>query len=423
MSSIYRPAEKQNKKIKNQLSSEMWLAFKFVLSRKFLIDGSALLSIFGLILGVAALIVSQAVMRGFEDSLQKAMVDVTADIQLVKRGRLLEDWPQFKKKITELSPEIVGVSRFTYAEAVFAHQGQVSGVLVQGLDLTEAFQILNFKNRLSAGQLLSGNGQIVIGQGLSKKHHLKIGDRVYLAVPISTSLDSNSFRRQTAEFQVVGVIDFGKNEWNERLILSEISDLQKLIDVGQRFTGTFMKIKDSSMAPALSLELSEKLGPQFSVMNWYDVNRNLFEAVAYEKPTLFFVVFLIVIVAAFNISSTLYVHVRQRYKDISILKTLGLGAKHIQRLFMFQGFVVATISSVLGGGLGILLSQVFMFLQSRFSLISGAVYKIDRIDISIQSSDFLIVYLATLAACLVASRSPAVRAGRLQIMDGLREYS
>jgi len=406
-----------------KLKVYFWISIRLLFNKKFFFGGSAPLSLLGLSLGVAALIASQAVMRGFEDSLQKAMVDVTADIQIVKRGKLIDDWDHFKQQIMSQNSEVTQMSRFAYAEAVMAHQGRVTGVLVQGLLFQDVEKILNLKNRIREGRLAQQPSEITVGMGLAKKMGLKIDSSIYLAVPLASSLSSNTFRRQTAEFKIVGFVDFGKNEWNERLILSHLSDLQKLIEVGDRFTGAFLKIRDSQKVHQVGQKMSEQLGLQYNVMNWYDVNKNLFEAVALEKVVIFFVVFLIVIVAAFNISSTLYVLIRQRYKDISILKTLGLGSRSVQLIFSVQGFLLASLGSFLGLFLGFILCQGFMFIQKHFSLISGAVYKLDRIDVSMSFWDFFIIYLATLAACLLASRGPAAKASRLQIVEGLREYS
>ena len=205
------------------------------------------------------------------------------------------------------------------------------------------------------------------------------------------------------------------------MILANLNDLQKLIEIGDRYTGAFLKIKNSDFAHDTSLKISDQLGARYNVMNWFDVNRNLFEAVGLEKIVIFFVVFLIVIVAAFNISSTLYVLIRQRYKDISILKTVGLSQTAIRKLFLIQGFIVGTMGCLFGFLLGLLLCSSFMFLQQHFSLISGSVYKIDRIDVSISGFDFLIIYIATMLACLLAAYFPAKKGAALEIVEGLRE--
>ena len=399
----------------------VWIATKLLFNRKFFFGGSAPLSIFGLILGVAALIASQSVMRGFEVSLKKAMIDVTADIQIVKKGKLIDNWFEFSDQIKKIEPDITDIAKFAYAEAVLAHQGRVSGVLVQGMNSNEIAKVLHIQNRLQQGHLPNAKNELTIGIGLSKKFNLKINDMVYLAVPLSTPFEGQSFRRQSAEFKISGIADLGKNEWNDRLILSNLTDLQDLIEIGDRYTGAFIRIKNSDTAQAVAAKMSEQLGPKYTIMNWFDVNRNLFEAVALEKIVIFFVVFLIVIVAAFNISSTLYVLIRQRYKDISVLKTIGLSEKAVRRLFLIQGFLVGTVGTFLGFALGLLLCWGFMFLQKNFSLISGSVYKIDRIDVSVSSFDFMIIYAATMSACLLATYYPAKKGASLEIVEGLRE--
>ncbi len=398
-----------------------WIATKLLFNRKFFFGGSAPLSIFGLVLGVAALIASQSVMRGFEVSLKKAMIDVTADIQIVKKGKLIDNWNEFSDQIKKIEPDTTEIAKFAYAEAVLAHQGKVTGVLVQGMNSNEITKILNISKRIIHGHLPEKPNEITIGLGLSKKFNLKTGDSVYLAVPLSTPFESQSFRRRSAEFHISGIADLGKNDWNDRLVLSNLNDLQNLIEIGDRYTGAFIKIKNSDTAQASAHEISEKLGSKYSVMNWFDVNRNLFEAVALEKIVIFFVVFLIVVVAAFNISSTLYVLIRQRYKDISVLKTMGLTVRSVRKLFLIQGFIVGTVGSFLGFAFGLLLCSGFMFLQKNFSLISGTVYKIDRIDVSISVIDFIIIYIATMVACLLAAYYPAVKGSSLEIVEGLRE--
>ncbi len=398
-----------------------WLASKLLFNRKFFFGGSAPLSIFGLILGVAALIASQSVMRGFEVSLKKAMIDVTADLQIVKKGKLIDNWNEFSEKIKKIEPDVIDMAKFAYAEAVLAHQGHVAGVLVQGMNSAELSRVLNISSRLRQGRLPQTANEIAIGLGLAKKFSLKINDSVFLAVPLSTPFESQTFRRQSAEFIISGIADLGKNDWNDRLILANLNDLQKLIEIGDRYTGAFLKIKNSDLAHDTSLKISDQLGARYNVMNWFDVNRNLFEAVGLEKIVIFFVVFLIVIVAAFNISSTLYVLIRQRYKDISILKTVGLSQIAIRKLFLIQGFIVGTVGCLLGFLLGLLLCSGFMFLQQHFSLISGSVYKIDRIDVSISGIDFLIIYIAAMLACLLAAYFPAKKGASLEIVEGLRE--
>lgn len=397
-----------------------WIAYRLLFSRQVLFGGSAPLSFLGLILGVAALVASMAVMSGYVETLKTAMTDVTGDLQVVRRGRLVEDWDTFSKKIREQEPRVRSMVRFGYAEAVLARKGQVSGVLFQGVDTAELPQVLDLGRRVKQGELRLGPDSIGVGAGLAKKYDLHVGETVYLVVPLATPFESSGFRRQSKEFKVSSVIDFGKNDWNERLVIGNLKALQELTEIGDRYTGAFLKLGNRDEAPAAALNLSDKLGAGFSVMTWYDVNRNIFEAVVIERAVIFFVVLLIVIVAAFNISSTLYVFIRQKYSDIAILKTLGLSQMKIRLIFISQGIIVGLLGTLLGVILGYDLCYGFMYLQEHYSLISGSVYKIDKIYTEIRVIDLLAIFLVTQLICLIAVYFPARKGSQLEVIEGLK---
>ncbi|MBY0554112.1 ABC transporter permease [bacterium] len=397
-----------------------WIAYRLLFSRQILFGGSAPLSFLGLVLGVAALVASMAVMSGYVETLKLAMTDVTSDLQVVRRGKLVEDWATFSKKIKEQEPRIESMMRFGYAEAVMARKGQVSGVLFQGVEEAELAKVLNITKRVKHGQLQLGPDQIAIGIGLSKKYNVVVGEKIYLVVPLATPFDSSGFKRQSKEFVVTAVIDFGKNDWNERLVIGNLKSLQQLTEIGDRYTGAFIKLKDRETANEAAINLEAKLGTGFSVMTWYDVNRNIFEAVVIERAVIFFVVLLIVIVAAFNISSTLYVFIRQKYSDIAILKTLGLSQKKIRLIFLSQGLIVGTLGTIIGVIIGYDLCFAFMYLQDHYALISGSVYKIDKIYTDIRFIDLFAICAATQLICLVATYFPAYKGSQLEVVEGLK---
>jgi lipoprotein-releasing system permease protein len=397
-----------------------WLARKLLFSRQVLFGGSAPLSFLGLILGVAALVVSMAVMSGYVQTLKTVMTDITADLQIVKRGKLGENWEAFAVQLKKNEPRIQAVMRFGFAEAVLARKGQVSGVLFQGVDVDYLQQVLKIEKRVKTGSLHISDNNINVGLGLAKRYKLKVGDKIYLVVPLATPFEASGFKRQSREFTVTGIIDFGKNDWNERLILGNLKALQELTEIGDRYTGMFIKLDNSDNAQDASINLVDKLGPGFSVMTWYDVNRNMFEAVMIERVVIFFVVLLIVIVAAFNISSTLYVFIRQKYADIAILKSLGLSQKRIQFLFLSQGLIVGTMGTVIGVILGYDLCFGFMYLQDHYALISGSVYKLDKIYTEIRWLDLLVICVTTQVICLIATYFPAFKGSRLEVVEGLK---
>lgn len=397
-----------------------WLAYRMLFSKQVLFGGSAPLSFLGLILGVAALVVSMAVMSGYVETLKTAMTDITGDLQVVKHGKLVENWESFSKTLKEKEPRIGSMMRFGYAQAVLARKGQVSEVLFQGIEENEFKSVLRIEKRIKQGKLSLGAEQVAIGSGLAKKYHVQVGEKIYLVVPLATPFGASGFKRQSKEFTVTGIIDFGKNDWNQRLVLGDLKSLQTLTEIGDRFTGAFIKLKDRDTASEAALNLSEYLGTGFSVMTWYDVNRNIFEAVVIERAVIFFVVLLIVIVAAFNISSTLYVFIRQKYSDIAILKTLGLSQKKIRLIFLSQGMIVGSLGTVIGILLGYGLCFGFMYLQDHYSLISGSVYKIDKILTEVRFIDLFVICISTQFICLVATYFPAFKGSQLEVVEGLK---
>lgn len=399
---------------------KLWLAYRLLFSRQILFGGSAPLAFAGLVMGVGALVASMAVMSGYVETLKNAMTDVTGDIQVVRRGRLVDDWPSFSKKLKKIEPSIQSMARFGYAESVLARNGQVAGVLFQGVELKDLNKVLNLEKRVKSGALALNENTIAIGLGLAKKFDIHVGEKIYVVVPLATPFDSSGFRRQSKEFQVTGILDFGKNDWNERLILGDLKALQALTEIGDRYTGAFIKLNDRNESTLVSAKLLEHLGAGFSVMDWYEVNRNLFEAVKIERAVIFIVVLLIVIVAAFNISSTLYIFIRQKYSDIAILKALGLSRKKIRAIFLGQGLIVGLAGTTLGFLLGYLLCLGFMFLQNHYALISGSVYKVDKIQTQIRWTDLSVIGIATLVICLIATYSPAVKGSELEVVEGLK---
>ncbi len=399
---------------------KFWIAYRLFFSKNFIQRGSAPLAFLGLVLGVAALVAAMAVMSGFEETLKNALTDVTGHVQVVRRGKLVDDWVSFSKKLKTLEPDIESLMRFAYAEAVLANKGQVSGILFQGVDPSEIKNVLKLDNRIKSGNLTLDSDNLVIGIGLAKRFQLHVNDSMYVVVPLSTPFEKSGFRRQAKEFKVSGILDFGKNDWNERLVIGDIKALQDLTQIGDRYTGAFLKLKRRDDSQSVSKKLSVDLGPSFAVSDWYDVNRNLFEAVKIERVIIFFVVFIIIIIAAFNISSTLYIFIRQRYADIAILKTLGLSSRDVRNLFVGQGLLVGLVGTVVGYALGFLFCFGFMVLQNRYSLISGAVYKVDQIEVHLRLIDLLIIGISTTALCFFATLSPANKGSRLEVIEGLK---
>lgn len=405
-------------------NSLAWIAWRLLISRKTLFGGSAPLSLLGLILGVAALVASMAVMSGFESTLKHAMADVSGHVQVVKRSRFPDDWQELEGRIRKVEPSLVSSTRFVFVEAVMARQGKISGILLQGVDAKRVNQVLNFDKRVLSGTqdltVASETPLALIGKGLAQKMDLKVGDKFRIVVPVADPIDPSKFKRRMGEFQVQGILDLGKYDWNERFILADLFTTQKLADIGDRYSGLLLRFQDVDYARKAALKLTGVLGAPYWIRDWRESNENLFEAVTVERPGIFFVVLIITLVAAFNVSATLFVNVVRRYKDIAILKTIGLSRKDIIKIFAFQGIFMGGIGLFFGFLLGLILCFAFSFAQSRLGLVAGEVYRLDSININIRLIDLMAIAVATLVICFVATLAPARRGGNLEPLEGLR---
>jgi lipoprotein-releasing system permease protein len=190
--------------------------------------------------------------------------------------------------------------------------------------------------------------------------------------------------------------------------------------IGDRYSGLLLRFQDAGYARVAGFNLNRGLGSPYWVRDWRDSNENLFDAVSVERPAIFFVVSIIIFVAAFNISSTLFVNVVQRFKDIAILKTVGLSRKDVIQIFTFQGLFMGGLGLIGGFLLGFILCGLFNWAQGRLNLISGAVYRIDGISLNIRFFDTLAICLSTMLICFIATLAPARRGGQLSPMEGLR---
>jgi lipoprotein-releasing system permease protein len=233
-------------------------------------------------------------------------------------------------------------------------------------------------------------------------------------------LNSTQFKRNIGTFQIAAIMDLGKYDWNEKFIVADLKTTQKLAEIGDRYTGLLLRFQDINYARQASFNLSQALGAPYWVRDWRDANENLFEAVVMERVVIFFVVLVIVLVAAFNIASTLFVSVVQRYADIAILKTVGMTERSVMKIFSLQGLMIGFWGLLLGTILGFLLSLLFGWAESSLGLVAGSVYKVDGIQVQIRFIDLFAVWTATLLICFVATLAPARRGSKLNPVEGLR---
>lgn len=409
---------------------ELDLSLSFLFSKNNRLQTGTYLAFWGLVVSVAILVAAMSVMSGFEKTLKEVMIDVTGHVQVVKRGRIDEDWIDFASRLQKISPEIQHSMRFLFTQAVAASKGKILGIILQGVDSKELNSTLNLRRRVISGNLkncdVGANEEAneeemcgFVGMGLAKRFGVQAGDEMNIVVPISDQFDPQKFQRRRARFKIGAVIDFGKNDYNERMVLADLGQTQKIAAVGDRYTGLILKLNTAETRP-LTSQMQAELGYGYIVRDWREANENLFEAVNIEKTIIFFVITILVIVSAFNISSALYVMTVQRYADISLLKFLGLSQRSVLLIFQFFGVTISLLGSVLGVLFGVGLGFLFEFLQNNFQLLSGEVYKIDHIYVNVRLLDVLLVLVWANLICFIAVLFPARRGARLSVIEGMK---
>jgi lipoprotein-releasing system permease protein len=384
---------------------------------------STLLSLVGMALGVASLVVAMAVVSGFKSTLEETVIGVLGHLSVMRSGTFSAG--AIEKEVDPLMKgEIVAEVPFLNLKAVYADKGKIHGVVLEGVEPERIQKVTSLKNMVVAGKFdlhpRDGVPGIVIGKELFEEAKLKVGDQIRLVIPVAEGMDPSDFRSKLARFQVRGVIHFGHYEFDTRYMLTDLASAQSFGEVGERITGVRYKLQNSEQALKAKTRILSDLGYTYQVDTWRDYNRNLFEAADLEKMIIFFVLLVIIVAACFNISATLFVSVVRRYQDIATLKAMGASAKDIRRIFTLIGLFVGATGAVLGQVLGFILCLTFEYSQKKWGFILGSIYKVDHINFEIKILDAFLILLASMLICLLVTLIPSIRGSKLSPAEGLR---
>lgn len=374
-------------------------------------------------IGVASLVVSMAVFSGYVATLEQTVQDAVGHILVLKRGSA--EQTEMLHDIQPLVHGLLAQTPFVYAEAILANKGKIAGVLIEGIDEATVRSVLSLDNRVIAGALNLAHApgtpaKIMIGKGIAERFNVKVGDLINIVVPLASEFQAASFRPKLGKFLVAGIINYGRYDFDSRYVVMRLDDAQEFVELGKRITGYRLKIADPYKAREIAQDISNKFGPGYWARDWLEVNRNLFEAAKLEKAVLFFVLMILIVAAAFNIANTLFISVVQRYRDISVLKTLGAPDAMIRKIFTCQGLIVGAVGAGLGIVIGLLLCRVFEWAQVRWKLIPAEVYKLDHINLQVRGADLVAIVGASLAICFIATLVPSRRGARISPVEGLR---
>lgn len=384
-------------------------------------------SMLGIALGVAALIIVLSVMNGFQKEVRDRMLSVIAHVEIYAAGgAALPDWRATAAQAAR-HPEVRGAAPFVAAQALVARGEDMRGAIVRGIDPAEEAKVTPLAAQLAGsvfGRLQPGAWGIVLGGELARNLGVKVGDPVTIVTPNGQPTPAGVVPR-LKQMTVVGTFDAGHYEYDSGLALIHIGDAAKLFRT-EGPTGVQLRLADQQEARRIGNELAMELGPNYAVRDWTRSNRNWFDAVQLEKRMMFIILTLIVAVAAFNLVSTLVMTVTDKRADIAILRTLGASPRSIMGVFMVQGAAAGVMGTLGGLALGLAIAfnidVIVPALERLFnaSFLPGSIYLISRMPSDPQPSDIVPIALISLALAFVATLYPSWRASRVQPAQALR---
>jgi lipoprotein-releasing system permease protein len=384
------------------------------------------ISMAGITLGVATIIIVLSVMNGFQNEMQTRVLSMVSHAVIKGYDGELLDWPGAVAK-AQTMPEVIGAAPFIETEALL-QANETSGAFIRGVLPEEDGKVSQIGDKLKIGKLSdlkAGEFKIILGVELAYKLGVSVGDKVTVFAP-RVAISPAGAIPTSKRFTVAGTFEVGMYEYDSALAVMHLSDAQKLFRMGGAVSGVQLKLKDMNKALGVARKLAVSLGGGFTIEDWTRRHGNLFKAVHTEKIMMFLILCLILTVAAFNLISTLVVTVTQKQADIAILRTMGATPATIMRIFMVQGTLIGWIGTFIGVVIGVLVALNIEYIVPLiekllgFDAMPADVYYISKLPSQLSWLDVGTVASVSVLFALLATIYPAWRAARTKPAQALR---
>jgi lipoprotein-releasing system permease protein len=389
----------------------------------------SLISMVGVAIGVAVLIVVLSVMNGFERELRVRILSLSSHATITAFGEGLAQWPAMRAEALR-NPRVAAASPYVETEALIADRagGKSAAATVRGIDPGLEAGVSALHERLTSGSMQSlqaGAFDVILGEELASKLGVKLGDAVVVAIAQGSVTPAGVLPR-LRRFKVGGIFRSGMYEIDATLAVTHIDDAARLLRLGKNVTGLRLAVTDPYQAPLAAREVAGALGGGLYVDDWTQRNANFFRSIELTKRMMFFILLLVVAVAAFNIVSTLVMAVKDKQPDIAILRTIGARPSSILAIFTTQGTVIGFLGTLAGVALGVLLSvnleSIVHGLERVFGIhfMDASVYLMSDLPARVEPADVALIAGTAFVLCCLSTLYPAWRAAMTDPARALR---
>jgi lipoprotein-releasing system permease protein len=420
----------------SRLPFELLLALRYLRPKRTFVSVITLISVLGVSLGVAVLIIVISVMSGFDHQLRDKILGFSPHLRVTETNHTMKGYQAVMHLISS-NHLVQAVAPYVMAQVLVetqpeSGQSQVQAPWVRGIDPKLEAKMSALQTNILEGKFDVHDRGILVGSEFARRMGLSVGDRLLIYSPkeLNKLRESQNKQRQEAvlpdEYEVRGIFDVGYYEYNAGFIIASLEDAQELYILGDSVHGLEVNLKDAYQAPLVQSQLMKILGPQFSVTTWMDENSSILGALVVEKNVMFYLLFFIMIVAALCILSALITFVVQKTREIGMLKALGATDFQVAGLFLSQSGLVGGVGVVAGFGLGMLAlayRNEFLHFMNRltgFELFPASIYGFTELPSIIIPRDIVLICGSALLICVLGGVIPAWRAGRLQPVAALR---
>ena len=405
------------------LPYQVFIALRYLKSKKKYkgVSVNTAISIGGVAVGVMALLVVLAVMTGFQQDIQKKILGANAHIIIRDYKGAMSGYAEVGEKLKD-EKGIVSFAPFVLGQVMVSYDKRAHGVFMRGIEPASEARTTDILSHIKDGSVKGlddegGVPGIILGKELASSLGVFVGEKVNVISPIG-EIGPMGMLPKVRQFRVAAIFEIGMFEYDSNLVLTSIKSAQDFFGMKDEITGIQLKLEDIYKAPQVKKRLQDKLGFPYQVMDWMQMNKNLFSALKLEKVAMFVILVLIVLVASFNIISNLIMNVIEKSREIAILKAIGATNSGIMIIFMLQGLFIGLI----GTGIGITGGFITGYVLNRYEIIKlpADVYYLSHLPVKMELFDFITVSVSAIIISFLATLYPAWQAAKLNPVEPLR---